>query len=343
LTLSAVRLIALDLDGTLLGSDGRVPPPNIEAIRRALDAGIEIVLATGRRFDFARPVFEQLPGPLTLILSNGAIVKSDAGETLLRHLLPRGIARKILGAVPEHRDRAALLFDRPREGQVVYERVDWDHPLHRAFFRANRPFISLVEPLEEALTEDPLQLMFTGGCAAMRELFSRLRHSGDAGAWSLARAPVSAPEAAASACGSDQPIAAITDVVAAAVDQAGSADPLSRGQERSSTRRAGGPAGDGFAVALTEYARRDFSLVDVIRAGCSKGAALRDWARHRGIAPDAVMAVGDNLNDLQMLEFAGHPVVMENGVDELKVRGWRIAPRNDESGVAQVIRQILDA
>jgi HAD superfamily hydrolase (TIGR01484 family) len=69
-----IRLIALDLDGTLLDSEGRIPDANREALARAIEAGVEVALATGRRYDFARRIFESLPRPLTLILSNGAIV-----------------------------------------------------------------------------------------------------------------------------------------------------------------------------------------------------------------------------------------------------------------------------
>lgn len=278
---SELALIAVDIDGTLLDSHGRLPGRNIAALARASAAGIEVVLATGRRFDFARPIFEQLTahlsGPLTLILSNGALVKRHDGETLVRHLLPRAIACEVLGSVPEHRSTAAVLFDRVREGQIVYERVDWDHPVHGRFFDANRVFISEIAPLEAALTEDPIQVMFTGGCTAMRRLFDRLR------------------------------------------------------------LRSGAP----YAVALTEYAHRDFSLVDIIREGCSKGAALREWAAARAIDPGAVMAIGDNLNDLQMLEFAGHPVLMGNAVPELKARGWAVTSTNDEAGVARAIEERL--
>jgi Cof subfamily protein (haloacid dehalogenase superfamily) len=274
-----IRLIAIDIDGTLLDSNGSVPPANIDALTKAIEAGIEIVLATGRRFDFARPVFEQLPRPLTLILSNGAIIKTCEGDTLFRHLLPSEIAQLILATVPRHRDTAMLLFDRVCEGQIAYERAALAHPRLRAFVRANRTFVSEVTPLEDALTEDPLQLMFTGGCAAMRTLFTELR---------------------------DHPRATA-----------------------------------GYAVALTEYAHRDFSLVDVLNAGCSKGAALQEWAARRGIAPAEVMAIGDNLNDLQMLEFAGHPVVMGNGLAELHGRGWATTCTNDEAGVAQAIDEIL--
>jgi hydroxymethylpyrimidine pyrophosphatase-like HAD family hydrolase len=104
------------------------------------------------------------------------------------------------------------------------------------------------------------------------------------------------------------------------------------------TLRDGGP---GFGVALTEYQERDFSLVDVIRAGCSKGAALREWSERQGLRPDEVMAMGDNLNDLEMLEFAGTPVLMGNALAELKARGWAVTASNDEAGVARAIETFI--
>jgi Cof subfamily protein (haloacid dehalogenase superfamily) len=271
-----IRLLALDIDGTILDSHGHIPEANREAIAGAIEAGVEVALATGRRYDFARPIFDRLPAPLTLILSNGAIVKRRDGETLMRSLLPRAIARDVLARVPEHRDSAAVVFDRPREGQVVFEAIDWDHPRHHRFFAANRPFLSEVTPLEDCLTEDPIQVMFSGGCVDMRRLFERLQD-----------------------------------------------------------------AGSGWSIALTEYEHRDFSLVDIVRAGCSKGSALRAWSEHRGFAPAEVMAMGDNLNDLQMLEFAGTPVVMGNALSELKARGWSVTTTNDEAGVARAIEEYI--
>jgi hydroxymethylpyrimidine pyrophosphatase-like HAD family hydrolase len=53
------------------------------------------------------------------------------------------------------------------------------------------------------------------------------------------------------------------------------------------------------------------------------------------------MAIGDNLNDQQMLEFAGHPVLMGNAVPELKQRGWAVTTTNDEAGVARAIDERL--
>ena len=270
-----IRLIALDIDGTLLDSYGAVPLENCRAIARAIEEGIEVVLATGRRYDLAKPIFDGLPGPLTLILSNGAIVKTMGGRTLIRNLLPRALAKEVLAGTRDHRESAALVFDRPLEGQVVFERVDWEHPRHSRFFHANRPFISEVSPLEDALVEDPVQVMFTGTCEAMRLLFGRLRAAGS------------------------------------------------------------------YAVALTEYQHRDFSLVDVVRAGCSKGSALRGWAERRGLRREQVMAIGDNLNDLEMLEYAGTPVLMANAVPDLKSRGWQVTGTNDAGGVCEAIETLV--
>jgi Cof subfamily protein (haloacid dehalogenase superfamily) len=276
-----IRLIALDIDGTLLDSRWQVPPVNREAIRRATDAGIHVALVTGRRFDFAKPVIEQIDGPLTLIVSGGALVKGRDGETLVRHMLPAAIARVVVDATADFRDATALVFDRPHDGQVVHERLDVRDAHRRSYFQRNRDFITEVVPLEAALVEDPIQVMFSGGVARMRELVA------------LVRSLDVAPE---------------------------------------------------IAVAVTEYESRDFTLVDVNRAGCTKGATLAEWVARRGLTPDEVMAIGDNFNDREMLEFAGVPVVMGNAVEELKGLGWPVTLDNDHGGVAAAIeRFVFDA
>jgi Cof subfamily protein (haloacid dehalogenase superfamily) len=270
-----IRLLAIDIDGTLLDSEGRVLDANADAIARANAAGVKSPWRRAVGYDFARPVFEMLAGPLTLILSNGAIVKTREGITLSRRLLPREIARDVLARVPHHRDGAAVTFDRPREGQVVFETIDWEHPRHHRFFAANRPFLSAVAPLEACLTEDPVQVMFSGSCAEMRAVFAQLRDD------------------------------------------------------------------DAFGVTLTEYLHRDFSLVDIVRAGCSKGSALEEWAARRGLRREEVMAIGDNINDLEMLEFAGTAVVMGNGCEELKARGWAVTAGNDDCGFARAVETFI--
>jgi hydroxymethylpyrimidine pyrophosphatase-like HAD family hydrolase len=94
-----------------------------------------------------------------------------------------------------------------------------------------------------------------------------------------------------------------------------------------------------YALAVTTYESRDFAMIDVINPACSKGASLAEWADARGYRREEVMAIGDNHNDLEMLSFAGIPVVMGNGVPELKTYGWHETGTNDENGVALAIEQ----
>jgi len=271
-----VRFIALDIDGTLLDGASLLPEANRQAVEAAVAQGIEVALVTGRRFDFALPIARQMACPLTMIVNNGALVKSKDGATHLRKLLHRETAYAVLQRTPEFRDGAAVVFDRPSVNQVVYERIDWDDPQRRAYFLRNREFIAQISPLEDSLTEDPIQVMFTGQIEAMRQAEKLLQ---------------SAPEQ---------------------VD---------------------------FSLAVTYYQDRNFGMVDVIRPNCSKGATLAEWTARRGFSRGDVMAIGDNFNDREMLEFAGLPVVMGNGVPELKLLGWRETLSNDDGGVAAAISE----
>jgi HAD superfamily hydrolase (TIGR01484 family) len=91
----------------------------------------------------------------------------------------------------------------------------------------------------------------------------------------------------------------------------------------------------------TEYPGRDLSILDLLPPGVSKGWALERLATRLGVDRKETMAIGDNWNDLDMLEWAGQSVLMRNAALELRVkakmRGWKQAPPNDEDGVAVVL------
>ena len=91
----------------------------------------------------------------------------------------------------------------------------------------------------------------------------------------------------------------------------------------------------------TEYPARDLSILDLLPPGVSKGWALERLAVRLGIDRRETMAIGDNWNDVEMLEWAGQAVLMGNAAQELKnmarLRGWKQAPLNDQDGVAVVL------
>ena len=269
-----IRLIGIDVDGTLLDSRGEMPSANIEAIREAVDAGIHVALVTGRSYPWARPVADPLPAAVSLIVSSGAVERAKDGSTLARRLLDRAIAREVLAGTTGFRHSAALIFDRDVERQIVFETMDWEHPGRRAYWARNKSLIAQETTLEGALNEDPIQVMFNGGVEEMRELARTLKERRGA-----------------------------------------------------------------FAVSLTEYPDRDFSLIDVTSPLATKGRALAWRADQLGISRDQVMAVGDNYNDVEMLEYAGCPVVMANAVPELKTRGWALTGHQDHAGLAEAVRR----
>ncbi|HET9402641.1 MAG TPA: HAD family hydrolase, partial [Candidatus Acidoferrales bacterium] len=128
-----IHLIAIDIDGTLLDSSYCLPEANRKAVVEAVRRGIEVALVTGRRFDFAKPIAAQLGCPLTMIVNNGALVKTADGVTRLRHLLDRETARFVLQSTPRFRNGTAVVFDRQRDNQVIYEHIDWEDPLRKGY------------------------------------------------------------------------------------------------------------------------------------------------------------------------------------------------------------------
>src|SRR6202795_1685748 len=150
-----VQLIALDIDGTLLNSRFLVSERNRAAIAEATRRGIEVALVTGRRYDFAMPVAQQIDSPLTMIVNNGALVRTKEGETLVRHLLPRDTALRVLHATQPWREAASVVFDRPLANQVIMEKIDLEDGIRGAYYKWNKPFLGGAKPLETCLTEDP--------------------------------------------------------------------------------------------------------------------------------------------------------------------------------------------
>ena len=171
----AVRLIALDIDGTLLDSQWKLPEANRRAIAEATRRGIEVALVTGRRYDLAMPIARQIDAPLTMIVSNGALIRTHDGGTHLRHLLPRETAARVLELTKPWRDGAGVVFDRPRENQVILEILDPDDPIRSAYYARNKEFLAQAVPLESCLSEDPLQVMLSGRVAPMHDAEAVLR------------------------------------------------------------------------------------------------------------------------------------------------------------------------
>ena len=173
-----IRLLAVDIDGTLLSSQFRISEVDLNALRRARDAGIEVILVTGRRHTFALPMAKQLGYDLWLISSNGAVTRSLSGENFHRDLLPNEICRQLCAAMLEFRGNTVVTFDKENKGALVLERMDELTTSIRQWLEKNSQFIEFVIPIENALVTDPVQIMFCGTIRRMRKALNCLEASG---------------------------------------------------------------------------------------------------------------------------------------------------------------------
>ncbi|CAN5604598.1 Cof-type HAD-IIB family hydrolase [soil metagenome] len=283
-----LKLLALDLDGTLLNSSGEIPKKNLEAIRQAEKRGVLVTIATGRRFRDARPVALQLKLNAPLISHNGALLKYAHNlETVAASLVPQEIVREILRVGREFGGDALLSCDPHGKGILLYDRVsDKNIPLQKYIAWSKRlhgdeaeEAVHHVENLEDVLEKtETVHVSFSGTCAPMSALERVLQ------------------------------------------------DEL----KNSAT------------ILTTVYPHLDFTLIDVLPPDASKGIGVEKLALLNKFSAENVMAIGDNFNDLEMLEYAGTSIVMGNASPELLERDdFYTTLSNDENGVALAIEKFI--
>ncbi len=173
-----IRLLAADIDGTLLNPQFQISEADLTALRRAHQEGVEVLLVTGRRHTFALPIAQQLGFDFWLISSNGAITRSLSGETFHRDLLPAGTCRELCIAMREFRGNTVLTFDTESKGAVVLERMNELNASIQRWLEKNLQYIDFVIPLEDSLTTDPVQAMFCGKIPRMHQALAAIQSSG---------------------------------------------------------------------------------------------------------------------------------------------------------------------
>jgi Cof subfamily protein (haloacid dehalogenase superfamily) len=164
-----IRLLAVDIDGTLLNPQFSISDADMSALRRAHSEGIEIIVVTGRRHTFALPIVQQLDFGLWVISSNGAVTRSLSGETFHRDMLPAKTCRQLCAAMQDFRGNTVLTFDKETKGALVLERMNELNGSIQRWLEKNLQYIDFVIPIEDALSTDPIQAMFCGPIARMHQ------------------------------------------------------------------------------------------------------------------------------------------------------------------------------
>jgi Cof subfamily protein (haloacid dehalogenase superfamily) len=285
--LMPVRLLALDLDGTLLDSHGRLSVRNRRAIDAARERDVRVAVVTGRRFRDARPLALELGLDVPVIAHNGALTKhARTLETVAAIHLPLAAARAVLRVGRAHNADALVSDDADGPGVLVYDHIDetnrpafeymeWARRIHGA---EAEQAIMRVPSLEDYLDHAPVHIAYSGTDTEMLRLGEVLR------------------------------------------------------RELNGTVK----------LMITIYPAKQFGLVDVLHPEVSKGTGLAAVAAEYGISRADVLAIGDNHNDVEMLEFAGTRVAVANAERAVReLAGIHVTASNDEDGVAVAIEKFI--
>ena len=269
--MSTIRMLALDLDGTLTNSAKEITPRTRAALDAAMEKGVTIVLASGRPTVGVRPVADTLGlperGGCILAYNGGKIVDCRTGETLYQRQFPPELIPAVCAFAAET-DTAVLSYDKTG---VVSERPE--DPWVQREAAINRIPAQKVEHLADYLDYPVCKLLMTVPPARMAEV-----------------------EALAQA-------------------------------------RFGGQIG--------VFRSCDFFL-ELVPLGVGKDTSLDAVLRARGLGPEHLMAVGDGMNDLPMIRYAGVGVAMANADPAVKARAdYVTAADNDHDGVAEAVEKYI--
>ncbi len=275
----AVKLVALDIDGTLLDSHGNLPTENGRAIEETVQRGVKVILVSGRRWSMARQVSAALELTFPVVAHNGALIRSPIdSHRLASCFLKPGLAAEILAHAQDHIKYLVLHRDQDSNGQTVIHPACRKNLLMQAYLGQFPEAVMETEALLPWADADLIQIMFGGELTAILE---------------------------------------IEEVI----------------QSRALAEK--------VRLTKTYYPHKNLGIIDLLDKDCSKRTALEFLAAYYGVTREEILAIGDNHNDLEMLDYAGIGVVVANCVAELKGRGFEETTSNDAGGVAQALRRFI--
>lgn len=270
--LSGIRLIATDLDGTLLDDGGTVSARTRAALDAARDAGIETIPVTARQPIGLRPIAEQAGFDSWALCGNGAYgLHLKTGEHLFAEEIPadvqRELAEALLKSIPD------LVFASVRDAGEGFVAQHGYADIAQLSDHKRDPQTMGGVALDEVVGSPSLKLVIRHASVPIDEIFMALNALG------------------------------LT----------------------------------GFAATLSGA-----PFVEVMAQGVTKASGLAQVCERLSVGHSQVLAFGDALNDLEMLQWAGHGVAMANAIDVVRDAADEVTASNHDDGVAAVIERMLE-
>ncbi|MCE4957735.1 Cof-type HAD-IIB family hydrolase [Macrococcoides caseolyticum] len=284
-----IKLIATDMDGTLLNSAHEVSDDNIKAIQYAQSKGVTVVIATGRAFYEANTPIKPTGLKVPFICLNGAEVRDE--EFNIVHTSK--LSNEQINDITSILDKYELYYQVYTSARIYTEDKEKDLQIYIdiAEKMGHTPDIEKIrQSIQKRIDNGSLKEV-----ARYDEVYERdgeivmkfLAFSGDLAKLDAAKAELRAFN----------------------------------------------------HLAVSSSSRGN---IEITHNDAQKGIALEALCEQLNISMDQVMAIGDNLNDISMIERAKYSFAMENGTDEVKAAANYMAGSNEESGVGRAIMKVMN-
>lgn len=270
--IDVIKLIAIDLDGTLLTDDKHITDRNKEVLQQAKDQGVKVVLCTGRPLVAIKPYLDRLElndkGDYSITFNGGEIQKNDTGEELISYSLSLEAVKEV----------AELM----RKLELPLDVISEDTCIHLNTAPKDRE--SIYDTLNPLLTFESCEVESLDDTRIYNKMVVGID-----------------PEYL------DEKIKGIPDSY----------------------------------YSLFNIMKSRDCLLEIIHPDVSKANAIRILANQLDIKQSEVMALGDEENDISMIEYAGMGVVMENGNEAVKKLAQFVTKSNQEDGVAYAVEKFV--
>jgi len=271
------KLIAVDIDGTLLNPNRDISPRNYSALKTAIDRGIIVTLCTGRSHFMAQKVIGRLDFEFPLVLHNGAmIVNSRDGQLLKQWALSQETARKAV-AIMKGFELEPFAYDfYEGECRVAYESINPSNRAYVGYMSTKESILYQTPDLAAYLGHSPTQLVAIDHKPIIEKAMAFLKES----------------------------------------------------LERANVFTSGSLGGK-------------YWFLEVLDADASKSKSLEYLSKLHQIKQSEIIAIGDNFNDLDMIEYAGLGIAMDNAPDEVKAQADLVTDSNADDGVAKAVEKFV--
>ena len=273
------RMVAIDLDGTLLRKDGTMGDRTRLALQAAVRQGIRVVICTGRRFRTTLPILSELQLAVPVIVHGGLLIK-DAGtyETLYHRYLGKDFALEAVKFLKAYGATPIVYVDLFAQGIDIYLDNERDgHPFHLKYLERNRLNCHFVGDVTTVFCPQTIHIGTLADRPSLEILNLRIEREFGASI---------------------------------------------RHQVMNNTNEEG-------------------AFLEIMSPGNSKWRALSRLIETEGFTPEQVIGIGDEVNDLEMIQHAGLGVAMGNAIPAVKAVAQYVTRSNEEDGGAHVVEQFL--